>query len=132
MFRFADVSPDELKSYADNLRALLTSNATRWGLVIERQVQFAFLPKISGTRAALEPSLWSLLVLLLEGHEAGVPALEDTLAQKALAAALLGQNLAGTPARFPKAAAAVARAMSELRELGVYPRPKLMAPSQSA
>lgn len=119
-------STSGLSELVENLRALLSNNAARFGLMVERQVQFALLPKLEGTRPALEPHLWSLLVLLLDGHEAPVPAADEALWRRALEAAQAGTTLAGDrPARFPKAAVAIAGAAVVLREVGVYPRPKL-------
>ncbi|MBC7792314.1 MAG: hypothetical protein H7Z43_01285 [Clostridia bacterium] len=116
-----------VREYIDNTRTLLGMNAARYGLIVERQVQFALLPKIQGQRAVLEPALWELLALLLDGHDGQVPALDDNAWAKASAAATRGAAFSSDgPARFPRAAAAVARALGELREIGVYPKPKLM------
>lgn len=116
-----------VREYIDNTRTLLAMNAARYGLLIERQVQFALLPKIQGPRAQLEPALWELLALLLDGHEGQVPALDDDAFAKATTAANAGAAYSHAgPARFPRAAAAIAKALAELREIGVYPKPKLM------
>ena len=121
------VTAEIVREYVGNMRALLTTNAARYGLLVERQVQFALLPKVAGPRHALEPALWELLALLLDGHEATPPALDDATFARAVEAAKAGVGLAsGGPARFPRAAAAVLSALTELREIGVYPKPKLM------
>ena len=116
-----------VREYIDNTRTLLNMNAARYGLLVERQVQVALLPKIQGPRAVLEPALWELLALLLDGHEGQAPALDDTTWAKASACATSGVALSHDgPARFPRAASAVATALAQLREIGVYPKPKLM------
>jgi hypothetical protein len=121
------VTAELVREYVGNMRALLTTNAARYGLLVERQVQFALLPKVTGPRHALEPALWELLAMLLDGHEAAPPALDDAAFTKAVEAAKTGKNFtASGPARFPKAAAAVLIALTELREIGVYPKPKLL------
>lgn len=116
-----------VREYVGNMRALLTMNAARYGLLVERQVQFALLPKVTGPRSSLEPALWELLAMLLDGHDAPIPPLDDTAFAKAVEAAKAGKNFgANGPAKFPKAAMAILGALTELREIGVYPKPKLM------
>jgi hypothetical protein len=121
------VTAELVREYVGNVRALLNTSAARYGLLVERQVQFALLPKVAGQRAVLEPALWELLALLLDGHEVSAPALDEAAWTKATAAVAAGTGLTHDgPARFPRAAAAIARALTELREIGVYPKPKLM------
>lgn len=116
-----------VREYIGNTKTLLGMNAARYGMLVERQVVFALLPKIQGQRAVLEPALWELLALLLDGHEGQVPALDDNAWAKAAEAATTGAAYSHDgPARFPKAASAVAKALGELRDVGVYPKPKLM------
>jgi len=112
--------------YVDNMRALLAEQPELYGLMVERQVQSRLLPRVAGSRAHLEPELWTLLVFCLDGHDAAVPPLDDATYERAVAAALGGNGLgSGGAARFPDAAKAVAQTMVELREVGVYPRPRL-------
>lgn len=121
------VTAEIVREYVGNMRALLTTNAARYGLLVERQVQFALMPKVTGPRHALEPALWDLLTMLLEGHEVATPALDDAAFAKAVEAMKAGKSwVSNGPARFPKSAAAVMAALTELREIGVYPKPKLM------
>lgn len=123
----AVVTAEIVREYVGNMRALLATNAARYGLLVERQVQFALMPKVSGPRHALEPALWDLLTLLLDGHEAAAPALDDATFAKAVEAVKAGKSwVTNNPARYPKSAAAVMAALSEVREIGVYPKPKLM------
>ncbi|MEK7705178.1 MAG: hypothetical protein AAB426_09485, partial [Myxococcota bacterium] len=118
----------ELNEYVDNLRALLGLNEARYGIMVERQIQAQLLRRMSGTRAALEPGLWSLLVLCLDGHETEVPQLAEALWERAQAAAIERKSLDGTrPARFPTAAAALVVSLTVMRTHGVYPKPKLAA-----
>lgn len=117
---------NELPQFIENTRQLLQLNAAKFGLMVERQVQAALLPTLVGPRSQLEPDLWRLLVLLLDGHEAAAPPFDDSLWERACAASASGLSLdPARPARFPRAAAAVVRTMTDLREVGVLPRPKL-------
>lgn len=122
------MSPNNLflTEYLQNTRALLHKNYSVFHLSIERQVQFQVLPRLVGNRASLEPHLWDLLVLCLDGHEVTAPPLQDTqwnLAKTAVAqqTALLSEKRA----TYPKAAAAVLKAIETLRAVGVLPPPKL-------
>lgn len=118
----------ELASYVENLRALLSLNEPRYAVMVERQIQAQLLRRMNGTRAALEPGLWSLLVLCLDGHAAEVPALTEPLWERAQAASIARQSFDATRvARFPTAAAALVAALAVMREHGVYPKPKLAA-----
>jgi len=117
---------DVLPEYLGNLRALLQSDMKRWRLVVERQVLTQILPRVSGSRASLESNLWELLVLCLDGAEAAAPDLNDERWEAAREAAADGQALLGDgAAEFPRAAIGVAMLLAELREVGVYPPPKI-------
>lgn len=107
----------DVAEVTENLRTMLRMNPKRFGIMVERQVQFALLPRLEGPRATLEPPLWDLLALLLGGPEAVAPALDDSAIESATSQARDGQ------ARFPKSAAAVANALEALREHGVLPPP---------
>lgn len=112
--------------YLANVRALLRSDMRRWRMVVERQVLSQLLPKVAGSRAALEAPLWELLVLCLDGIEATAPELSDEAFEAAKQAAADGHAyLCDGPAEFPRAAVGVAMLLAELREVGVYPPPKL-------
>lgn len=112
--------------YLGNLRALLRSDMKRWRMVVERQVLSQLLPRVSGSRAALESPLWELLILCLDGVEATAPELTDEQFEAARQAATDGTAYqAAGPAAFPRAAAGVAALISQLREVGVYPPPKI-------
>ncbi|MBI5510633.1 MAG: hypothetical protein HY903_17890 [Deltaproteobacteria bacterium] len=114
----------QLPEYIDNVRALLRRAPGTWRLVVERQILATLLPALSGHRARLEPDLWALLCLCLDGHEAEPPALSDALWERAFTAAQGGRNSSDTlPAAYPRAARAVADAILCLRETGVFPRP---------
>ncbi len=118
----------EIAEYLDNLRALLAAGQPRFALMVERQVQFALLPHLAGTRAQLEPHLWQLLILCLDGPAADAPPCDETQWNRATTAAAARQALSGaTPARYPQAAQAVAATLGVLREFGVFPKPKLRA-----
>lgn len=118
----------DVAEVTENLRAMLRLNAKRFGLMVERQVQGALLPRVQGSRAALERPLWSLLVLLVAGHEAATPPLDDAAFETWTACASAGTDHSGQKrAAFPRAAAAVADALSQLREHGVLPTPRLTA-----
>lgn len=118
---------EELAEYVGNLRALLNQSEARFAIMVERQVQFALLPKLAGPKSSLESPLWDLLVLLLDGHQAPVESPTDPLWTRALDAAQQGASLsmADGKARFPKAAQAVAGVAATLRDCGVYPAPRL-------
>ncbi len=119
------VDAAQLAEYVDNLRALLAQGDVRFGLMVDRQVQAALLPKLSGSRGALEPHLWELLVLCLEGPAGDRVQLDQGSWDKAVLAAQSGQGLSpGQPARFPRAAQALLQALLTLREHGVYPKPR--------
>ncbi|MEM6730160.1 MAG: hypothetical protein AAF658_01315 [Myxococcota bacterium] len=114
----------DVAEVTDNLRTMLRMNAKRFGLMVERQVQVALLPKVQGPRAALEEPLWELLVLLVDGHEATAPPITEEALEDWFECAESAVNHARTDrAAFPKAAAAVARAMRALHEHGVLPPP---------
>jgi hypothetical protein len=116
----------QLDEYLDNLRALLRADPNRWRLVVERQVLARVLPQLRGPQASLEAGLWQLLLLCLDGHEAVTPPLEAALLERAAQAATTGRTLAGTgPAVYPRAGAAVAKALLQLREHGIFPPPKV-------
>lgn len=116
----------------DNLRTMLRMNPQRFGIMVERQVQFALLPRVAGPRAALEEPLWELLVMLVEGHEHAPPPFSDQMLEDWMecADAALNHRRDGKAA-YPKAAAAVASALRDLREFGVLPAPKLKAGEQT-
>ena len=115
-----------LPEYLANMRALLRRDEVKFGLMVERQVQVRVLPCVSGARAALEPHLWELLVFCLDGHEATAPSLDDATFERAHDAADAGTRMLGEgEAPFPRAAAAVIRTLDTLREVGVFPPPKL-------
>ncbi|MBI3178729.1 MAG: hypothetical protein HYZ27_03665, partial [Deltaproteobacteria bacterium] len=114
----------QLAEYATNVRALLASDYARWSVVVERQILSQLLRTLHGQRATLEPALWALLLLCLEGPAAAVPLLDDAAWEQAKAAALQGRRWRGSGgAAFPRAAKALAAALGDLRETGVYPRP---------
>jgi hypothetical protein len=116
----------QLAEYLANVRALLRLDPARWRIVVEKQVQAHVLPHIAGTRAQLEPGLWELLILCLDGHEAAVPAMDETRWEAAREAARDGRDSAGQgPAAYPRAAIETALVMVEVRETGIYPPPKL-------
>lgn len=116
----------QLAEYLANIKALLRLDPNRWRIVVEKQVQAHVLPYIAGTRAQLEPRLWELLVFCLDGHEAPVPEMTEQRREAAVAAARDGRMLAGQQrAAFPRAAVETALVLEELREVGVYPPPKL-------
>ena len=122
MSPMADLVPE----YLENLRALLRSDMKRWRMVVERQVLSQLLPKVSGSRAALESPLWELLILCLDGVEATPPDLTDDGFEAAKQAAADGHAYLGEgPAAFPRAAVGVAMLIAELREVGVYPPPRI-------
>lgn len=125
--RFSVVAQgSELLQYADNLRALLAQDASRFGLMVDRQIQFALLPRLAGTRVSLEPALWDLLILCLDGPSAPLPLVDDATFTRAHAAAHGGTSLDGARrAAFPGAARALSLALATVREVGVYPRPLL-------
>lgn len=116
----------------DNLRTMLRMNPKRFGIMVERQVQFALLPRVAGSRAALEPDLYALLVLLVDGHESSVPPPTEQAIDEWLECAdsALNHTRDGRAA-FPKAARAVADAIRALREHGVLPAPKLQPGEQA-
>ena len=117
---------EQLPEYVDNLRALLRSNKARFDMMVERQIQAQLLREMTGLRADLEPHLWALLILCLNGHEAPVPALDEAAFTAAQQSAQGGTGLGQPgPCRYPQAARALVTAMIELRQHGVYPRPKL-------
>ena len=112
-----------LPDYLSNIRELLRAKPT-FKLMVERQVQCRVLPKVSGSRAKLEPQLWELLVFCLDGHEASIPELSDPNVERAQQATVEGTTLSGQEtAAFPKAANAVLKTLETLREIGVYPPP---------
>lgn len=112
--------------YIENMRALIDQQPHLFGMMVERQVQARLLPRISGTRQALEPDLWALVVFCLDGHQAEAPPLTDETFERASAAAAQGQRLGGEgEAAYPRAAQAVVAALATLREAGVYPPPRL-------
>ncbi len=116
----------------DNLRTMLRMNPKRFGIMVERQVQFALLPRAEGRRAALEMPLWELLVMLVEGHDSIAPPLTDSALEEWMECADAGLNHARDgKAAYPKAAAAVATALRDLREYGVLPAPKLKTGEQT-
>jgi hypothetical protein len=97
----------------------------RWRVVVERQVIAQVLPRLTGTRALLEPAVWELLVLCLDGPEAATPGLDEAQWAKAELATTGGRALqTDEPAAFPRAAAAVRGVLVALRQAGVYPPPK--------
>ena len=114
----------ELAQYVDNLPSLLRQGP-HFGLAIERQVQFALVPRLQGARAHLEPHLWRLLFLCLDGPDAPAPPIDAAAIQKAEAAARAGSSSTDAPARFPQAARAVVASLAVVREFGVLPKPKL-------
>ncbi len=123
----AVVKADELRQYVDNLRTLLRQDGLRFASMVERQVQFALLPHLSGKRADLEPSLWDLLFVCIAGPTACAPLLSEETWQRAVDAVERGTFWESDEAApFPKAARAVWAALTTLREVGVYPKPKLM------
>jgi hypothetical protein len=98
----------------------------KFGIMVERQVQVRVLPGVAGSRANLEPQLWELLVFCLDGHEAEIPGLDDASFERALVAVQSGKTLSGeAQAAYPRAATAVMKAIETLREVGVYPPPKI-------
>lgn len=105
----------------DNLRTMLRMNPKRFGIMVERQVQFALLPRLAGPRSTLEKPLWDLLALLIGGPDATAPALNESTIESVSTEARSGQ------ARFPKSAAAVVDALETLREHGVLPPPMAMS-----
>jgi hypothetical protein len=112
--------------YVTNMRQLLGADRAKFGIMVERQVQFRLLPQVQGHRAALEPQLWDLLVFCLDGHDAPVPRLDDAAYARAAEAVKGAQALAGgRAAAWPRAASAVLAALQALRETGIYPPPKL-------
>ncbi len=116
----------DLDEYLGNLRALLRAEPARWRLVVERQILARVLPQLAGPRAALEGGLWQLLCFCLDGHDAVAPALDPPTVARATAAAENGRRIDGAaPAAFPRAATAVAAALAELQQHGVYPPPTL-------
>ena len=64
-------------------------------LVRYRELE-VLLPKLTGPKNALEPHLWSLLVLLLDGPHASVETPTEPLWARALAAAQQGTGLTST------------------------------------
>lgn len=112
----------DLEEAVDNLRAMLRLNPDRFSVMVQRQVQFALLPKLAGGRGELENPMWSLLVLLVDGHEAPIPALDESSWEQLHARAT--DEAVGNEPTFPTAAKAVAQAFSALREFGHYPPPK--------
>ncbi len=118
----------ELAEYVVNVRALLLADPARWGMVVERQVIAGLLRHLHGPRAALEPHLWMLFVLCLDGPAAAVPLVDHAAWERLRQAAARGSSSEGDqPAAYPRAALAVAQALTDLRETGVYPRPLLGA-----
>ena len=115
-----------LPEYLRNTRELLRLDAAKFSLMIERQVQVRVLPSVAGPRAELEEPLWQLLLLCLDGHEADAPPLTQAAWEKALSAAQNGQAVGnGAAAPYPRAARAVLQTLTTLREVGVFPPPKL-------
>ncbi|MEZ4271841.1 MAG: hypothetical protein R3C68_10555 [Myxococcota bacterium] len=117
-----------LMEYLHNTRELLRLDPHKFGLTIERQVQFRVLPRIAGSRAALEPQLWELLVFCLDGHESKAPAFDDAAyAEKSAERRRVRAITYSTnAAAYPKAAAAVLAAISTLREVGRLSRSSLL------
>jgi len=113
---------DPILEYIENMRALLRQKPELFGLMVERQIQGRLLGKIAGSRATLEPSLWALLIFCVDGHEAGVPALDDAAYQQLGAMVETGSDSSGQGrAAYPVAARAVMATLTTLREGGVYP-----------
>jgi hypothetical protein len=116
----------QLAEYLANIKALLRLDPNRWRIVVEKQVQAHVLPHIAGTRAQLEPRLWELLIFCLDGHEASVPEMTEQRWEAAVAAARESRMLVGRErAVFPRAAIETALVLAGIREVGVYPPPKL-------
>jgi len=114
----------DLQEYLTNTKALLGLDHARWRVVVERQVQAQVLPNVKGTRVELEPQLWALLVLCLDGHLADVPELTEAGWERGVETARKGSQLGGDGnACYPRAALAVVEVMEQLREAGIYPPP---------
>ena len=90
-----------LPEYLGNLRELLNSDLKRWRMIVERQVLTQVLPKLKGSRTSLEPGLWELLILCLDGVEANAPELDDEHWEAARQAAADGQATANWIERQP-------------------------------
>lgn len=116
----------QLGEYLDNIKALLRGDESRWRIVVERQVQTRVLPNVVGARVDIEPLLFALLILCLDGHQAEIPELTDETWETARDAARSERSMSGEAAAvFPRAAVAVALVITEVREAGVYPPPKI-------
>jgi hypothetical protein len=116
----------KVSEYVDNVRALWRQDPVRWRVVIERQVLVQVLPRLQGTRALLEPDLWQLLVLCLDGPDTEAPPLDDGAFGRAEQAVAKGRALLeDRPAAFPRAATAVHGVLVTLRQAGLYPPPKV-------
>src|SRR5687767_7851753 len=115
----------DVAEYLTNMRELLAKDRAKFGLVVERQVQFRLLPQVAGHRAALEPLLWDLLVFCADGHEARAPALDDAAFARATELVRAGKGMVKAEAVWPRAAAAVLEALTALRQSGIYPPPKI-------
>ena len=116
----------DVPEYLNNIRELLRTDAKMFRIMVSRQVQGRLLPQVEGTRAELEGDLWDLLVFCLDGHEVIAPPLDDEVYGRAQEATEAGASLATEgKAAFPRAATAVLAALDTLREVGVYPPPKL-------
>jgi hypothetical protein len=112
---------DLIFDYLTNMRALLSANPSMFKMMVERQVMSRLLPKIKGTRHELEHPLWELLIFCLDGAQAKPPELSNEMYLKAQQAANTGYTLEGEhTAHFPKAAFAVTKVLSTLRESGTY------------
>lgn len=112
----------KLDEYIKQIRALLRLDPVRWSVIVERQIQYAVLPKIQGNRARLEPQLWELLFFCLDGHEAVIPPFNESLWQQI---PQWLQQETGSHAQheavYLAAAKTVFHVMTLLREHGVYP-----------
>lgn len=116
----------DVLEYIENMGALLRQQPELFGFMVERQIQARLLPRVAGSRQALEPKLWALLIFCLDGHEAGVPPLDDDAFTRAEQAAREGTGSSGAgAAAYPEAARSVIATLSSLREVGVYPPPRL-------